>query len=418
MSRIDWSGPPIQVVGVGPNPASELPEQLRSLLDESDVIVGAERHLDGVGPTSARRFVYPSPLDRLDDLLREARGKRVTVLASGDPLLFGIGGWLGRRLPSDSLRFHPNVSSIQAAFAGIGLPWQEAGIVSLHGRPLRSLLPYLRMNRFYALLTDPANDPTAIAGLLLESGFEESLLWVAEDLGTPSQRVRRFTVTELSEPAHGISPLNVVILQTRGSGGVIPEFPGIPDQAFTTGEAPGRGMLSKREIRVAALSLLQSQAGDTAWDVGAGCGGLAVEWAFWAPHATIYAVEMNRERLNHLRANRDRFGVMSNLQIVAGRAPEALHPLPDPDVVFIGGSEGNLPGLLEAVWARLRRGGRLVAAAVTEESRSALIAFGRSRRPEWVEVSVSRGDRLGDQTVLRPALPVLLCRLPKPGASA
>lgn len=415
MSRIDWAGPPIQVIGVGPNPASALPRHLRALLEASELVVGAQRHLDGIGAISARRCIYPTPLDRFHGLLREARGKRVTVLASGDPLLFGIGAWLGRHLPSKSLRFHPNVSSIQAAFASIGLPWHEARIVSLHGRPLRSLLPAIRMNRTYAVLTDATNNPTAVAGLLMECGFENSVVWVAEDLCMPSQQVCRYTASELGGRTIRFSPLNVVIVHTQGSGGVIPEFPGIPDQAFTTGAAPGQGMLTKREVRVAALNLLQTRATEIAWDVGAGCGGISVEWAFWAPLATIYAVEMNRDRVDHLRANRDQFGVMGNLEIVTGRAPEALQPLPDPDAIYVGGSDGNLAELLDAVWNRLRRGGRLVAAAVTEESRSALLAFGKVKHPEWLEISVSRGDSLGNQTVMRPSLPVLLSCLVKPG---
>jgi len=414
VSVIDWQGPPIQVIGVGPNPARDFPDHLRVLLDESDLIIGAPRHLDGMGVAGARARVYPSPLSGFGELLRSATGERVTVLASGDPLLFGIGAWLGRHLPAESLCFHPNVTSIQAAFASIGLPWQDARILSLHGRPLRRLLASVRLNRLYAVLTDATNHPAAIARLLAESGFGRSTLWVAEDLGTPSQQVRRFTVAELVGNDPGFSPLNVAIIETGGSGGLIPEFPGIPDEAFSTDGVPGRGMLSKREVRLAALSLLQPRAREIGWDVGAGCGGISVEWALWAPLASIHAVEKNTDRLTHLRVNQERFGASENLHVVPGEAPGVLGALPDPDAVFLGGNDGGIGGLLDAVWTRLRPEGRLVTAAVTEESRSALLQFARLRSPEWIELGVARGDRLAGQTILRPSLPVLLCRLAKP----
>jgi len=413
VSLIDWVGPPIQVVGVGPNPARDLTAHVRGLLDESELVVGAQRHLDAVAGLHTRTSVYPSPLGGFEQVLRDSIGKRVTIMASGDPLLFGIGAWLRRHLPAESLRFHPNVSSIQAAFATVGLPWHDAGIVSLHGRPLRRLLASLRLNRLFAVLTDAESHPAAIARLLADSGFALSTLWVAEDLGTASEQVRRFTVEELISDDPGFSPLNVVIIETRGHGGLIPDFPGIPDERFSTDGQTGRGMLSKREVRLAALSLLQPRAGEIGWDIGAGCGGISVEWALWAPLSDIHSVEKNPDRLSHLRENRERFGVLENLHVVAGEAPEALSSLPDPDAVYVGGNSGRLATLLISIWDRLRPGGRFVAAAVTEESRSALLQFSRSKSPEWIELSVSRGCALAGQTVLRPSLPVLLCRLSK-----
>ncbi len=413
MNAIPWNGPPINVLGVGPNPARDLPNHLKALLDQSELIIGAQRHLDGIGLVGARTIVYPSPFSGLEKLLRASTGKRVTLLASGDPLLFGIGTWLRKHLPGSCLRFHPNVSAIQAAFGAIGLPWHDAKIISLHGRPMHRLLTSLRMNRRYAVLTDADNHPAAIAGFLEASGFGQSTVWVAEDLGTTSEQVRKFSVQDLVVGDPGFSPLNVVILEARGPGGVVPEFPGIPDECFSTGKLPGHGMLSKREVRLAALSLLQPRAGEVGWDVGAGCGGLCVEWALWSQLSTIYAVEKHADRLEHLRANRDRFGVSGNLEIITGEAPNALLSLPDPDAVYLGGNGGRLDALLEHAWSRLRPGGRLVSAAVTEESRSALLGFAPSKSPELTELRVARGSTLGRQTVLRPLLPVLLGRLVK-----
>jgi precorrin-6Y C5,15-methyltransferase (decarboxylating) len=306
------------------------------------------------------------------------------------------------------------VSSIQAAFARLGRPWQQAQPVSLHGRPLTGLRSVLQGNRLYALLTDRDSSPTAIARELVAIGFGESDLWVAEDLGMPDERFRRFRAVELAATATEFSPLNVVILETRGPGGVLPEFPGIPDDWFSTGAEPGKGLLSKREVRLTILSLLAPHAGEIGWDVGAGCGGVSVEWARWNPQGEVHAIECHPERLEHLGVNRERFGVVTNLHIVAGRAPEALAELPDPHAAFIGGSNGGLREMLDVVWTRLQPNGRLVASAVTEDSRAELHAFVGDRAAEWTELSIARGERLAGQRVMRPYLPVLLMKLEKP----
>jgi precorrin-6Y C5,15-methyltransferase (decarboxylating) len=161
------------------------------------------------------------------------------------------------------------------------------------------------------------------------------------------------------------------------------------------------------------LSLLSPRAGEVGWDVGAGCGGVSVEWARWNLHGEVYAIECHPERLEHLGINRERFGVVNNLHIIPGIAPEALTGLPDPQAVFIGGSSGNLRAMLDAVWARLPPGGRLVASAVTEDSRVDLHGFAGDRTAEWTELSIARGEQLAGQRVMRPYLPVLLMKMEK-----
>ena len=411
-TTFNWPGPPVQVIGMGMETGA-LGPAARAVLAQAELVIGAAAHLAAFPELTAEQRPYPSPMSGLWDLLRANAGRRIALLASGDPLFFGIGNTLLRHLPPEHLMFHPHVSSIQAAFARLGRPWPQAQCVSLHGRPLASLRAALQGNRLYALLTDRDNSPAAIARILVETGFGESDLWVAEELGAPTERFRHFRAVELANAATEFSPLNVVILETRGPGGVLPEFPGIPDAWFSTGAEPGKGLLSKREVRLTILSLLAPRAGETGWDVGAGCGGVAVEWARWNPHGEVYAVECHPERLEHLSINRERFGVVANLHLVAGHAPAALAELPDPHAVFIGGSSGGLRELLEAVWTRLRPGGRLVASAVTEDSRVELHAFAGDRAAEWTELSIARGESLAGQRIMRPYLPVLLMKLDK-----
>ena len=393
--------------------AEALGRAARTALERAELVIGAAAHLAAFPNLRAEQHPYPSPMSGLWDVLRANAGRRIALLASGDPLFYGISSTLLRQLPLEHLVFHPNVSSIQAAFARLGRPWQQAQLVSLHGRPLASLRAVLRGHRLYALLTDRENTPTAIARLLVETGFGESALWVAEDLGTASERLRSFQAAALVETDPEFSPLNVVLLETRGPGGALPEFPGIPDAWFSTGAEPGKGLLSKREVRLMILSLLAPRAGEVGWDVGAGCGGVSVEWARWNPEGEIHAVECHPERLEHLGINRERFGVVANLHVIAGHAPEALAELPDPNAVFIGGSSGSLRDILNPAWARLPAGGRLVASAVTEDSRVELHTFAGDRPAEWTELSVARAESLAGQRVMRPYLPVLLMKMEK-----
>jgi len=408
----DWPGPPIHVVGMGIE-IGALSPTARAALGQAELIIGATAHLAALPELTAEKMPYPSPMSGLCELLFTHAGQRIALLASGDPLFYGISQTLLRYLLPEHLMFHPNVSSVQSAFARLGRPWQQAQMVSLHGRPLTNLRAALQINRLYALLTDRENSPTAIARLLVETGFSESTLWVAEDLGMPGERFRPFRADELANAEVEFSPLNVVILETRGPGGILPEFPGIPDERFSTGAEPGKGLLSKREVRLTILSLLAPRAGEIGWDIGAGCGGVSVEWARWNPLGQVYAVECHPERLEHLGVNRERFGVGSNLHIVPGRAPEALADLPDFHAVFIGGSSGSLREMLEVVWARLPPGGRLVASAVTEDSRVDLHGFAGDREAYWTELSVARSERLAGQRVMRPYLPVLLMKMEK-----
>ena len=411
-ARPDESGPPIHVIGMGIY-GGALGHAARTALEQAELIIGATAHLAAFLELAAEKRPYPSPMSGLPDLLRANAERRIAILASGDPLFFGIGSTLLRQFSPERLVFHPNVSSVQAAFARLGRPWQQAQWVSLHGRPLASLRAALQANRLYALLTDRDSSPPAIARVLVETGLGQSELWIAEDLGAKRERLRGFRAAELADADTAFSPLNVVIVATRGPGGVLPEFPGIPDERFSTGAEPGKGLLSKREVRLTILSLLAPRADEIGWDVGAGCGGVSVEWARWNPLGEVHAVEVHPERLTHLGINRERFGVVANLHIVPGRAPEALAALPDPHAVFIGGSSGSLPEMLDAVWARLRPGGRLVASAVTEDSRVELHGFVGDRPAEWTELGIARAERLAGQRVMRPYLPVLLMKLEK-----
>lgn len=404
-------GPLIDIVGLGMAEAPPADTAAREALAVAEVIIGSERQFGAVDAPQAQRLAYPSPFSDLPDLIARHDKARICLLASGDPLCHGVGGWALTHLPRERVRIHPAASSVQVACARAGWRTDRIETISVHGRPLSRMRSRLRSNRTYALLGDDQATPPAIAAELVAAGFDESAIWVAERLGDTDERVTAYDAASLATHHESFDALHVTLAHTSGPGGVLPEFPGLPDTAYETGAEPGRGLITKREVRLSVLADLAPRAGDVGWDIGAGCGGVAVEWARWNPRGVVYAIERDAERIGHLGSNRDRFGLDANLHAVHGNAPEALKDLPDPDAVFIGGHDGALGKLLTLAHTRLRPGGRLVATGVTETARGALVTFAERWGGRLTELATARGSELGGQTTMRPQLPVMIMTL-------
>lgn len=407
----------IHIIGLGVSATARLRPEAVAALAEADWVLGSERQLNVVEPvlTGQRTRLLPALADLagwIDE--QDRKGTRtIAVLASGDPLYYGIGGWFSRHFAGDRLSFYPAVSSLQAACHAMGVSLQDVEVLSLHGRPLAKIRTRLKRNARLLILTDKHSMPPVLARECLDAGFGESTLTVCEALGYPHQAIRTFSALALAESREPFDPLHVTLVQVRGQGGVLPEFPGIPDQHFVTDGTGGQGMLTKRETRLAILSLLQPGNDEVIWDIGAGCGSVAVELAYWRPASRVFAIEHHEERLVCLEANRQRFGVVSNLEVVAGRAPAALANLPAPDKVFIGGSGGEMPELLRLAWQRLPDHGVLVVSAVMETTKHQVLAFAQEHQElelETLQIAVSKGAQLAGQRVYRPSLPVTLFR--------
>jgi precorrin-6Y C5,15-methyltransferase (decarboxylating) len=451
----------IHVVGLGVAQNAQLSIDAQRALQNADIVFGSKRQLATIATfkfseTTEQRLLPPlSELkSQLKNELKTAKHYTIIMLASGDPLYYGIGRWVNNHFSDSALYFHPAVSSIQAACHQLGLSLQDVEVISLHGRPLVSIRRVLKAQKTLLILTDKNSQPYDIAKECIAAGFEKTTLWVCERLGYPQQKVREFSadtlvhgkwLTDTSASAMPIAdtvsvdknfpkqgllsspwkqpfdPLHVTVVNVQGKGNVLPEFPGIPDERFSTGESGGKGMISKREVRLAILSFLQTENEDVLWDVGAGCGGVAVELAYWHPRATIYAVECHEQRLQYLFINRDRFGVINNLHIIQGRAPEVLHDLPAPNKVFIGGSDGELTHLLPYVWSLLPATGVLVVSAVTDNTRRivddfmsiSLDAEQREHNAESVDVTITRKKMIDGQWNQQKKLPVTLYRFKK-----
>ena len=413
----------ISVIGLGVAAEAQLLPAALKALQGSTTIIGSSRQLASVAHLlSAEQQQCQLPaLSELLRLLNTLEGQAVAVLASGDPLFYGIGRWLRQHFSLEQLNFYPAVSSIQVACHALGLSLQDVKVVSLHGRPLATLRRHIARHRYLAILTDQYSHPHALAELCVELGLSDALLSVCERLGYPDEKIRQFVASELvADTTLSFADLHVTLIEIVQTFklSVMPAAPGIADDKFFTDAAEGRGLLTKREVRMAVLGLLRPVPESIAWDIGAGCGGVAVEWALLHESSRIYAIEQHDKRLAALAANREHFGVVNNLEIIAGTAPQALEALPDPQRIFIGGSDGALAELLELCWRRLTPGGYLVVSAVTEGTKAQCFQFADNLPDDAVEtlqLAVSKGGRLAGQWVYRPKLPVSLFCFVKQG---
>ena len=412
----------IHVIGLGVAQYATLSAQASDALLSSDAIIGSKRQIDTIAHLVHAADVKPEiiampKLAQLKLLLAEYSGQAITVLASGDPLYYGVGRWLAQHVDKKRLRFYPAVSSIQAACHELGLSIQDVEVLSLHGRPIEKLRTCLQANKKLVVLTDQYSQPTALARECMAAGFDQSTLTVCENLGYDNQCVRQFTVQQLVDSAAlHVDPLHITVIELSGAGGVFPEFPGIADTAYMTGAEPGKGMISKREVRLVILSLLQPAHKDIVWDVGAGCGGVTVELAYWNKTITVHAIEYHQQRLQYLSDNCHRFGVSQQVNIVSGRAPDICSHLPSPNKIFVGGSDGKMAQLLPALWERLPLGGVLVVSAVMGSSKEVLKGFAQTAHNsfvESVEVAIKRGDIHGEQLRYQEKLPVEIFKFVK-----
>lgn len=404
-----WSGPPVVVVGIGADGWEGLGRSAREAIAAAEVLFGSARQIslvpeqDSVG----ERLPWPSPLvPALPGLFERYAGARVCVLASGDPMFYGIGVTLARLLGAESLRVLPQPSSVSLACARLGWGVAETPVVSVVGRALETVIPELVDGRRVMVLSADEQTPGRLAELLGRNGFGDSALTVLEQLGGPAERVEAGIAKQWQRPAG--DPLNIVAIECAADPDRIraTRLPGLPDELFT-----GDGQLTKNEVRALTLAALAPAPGELLWDIGGGSGSIAIEWC--RTHSACRAITF--ERLEHRRQqiidNATALGV-PNI-VVRGEAAAELSqavelPPPEssaPDAIFIGGGLTQ-PGLFETCWSHLRQGGRLVVNAVTAESESLLLSWAAAHGGRLRKFQIYRAEPLGSFTTWRPQLPV------------
>lgn len=398
--------PWLTVVGIGEDGYMGLGKNARHALLQARQVFGSSRQLELLPPCiGAERRQWPSPFS-LHGVL-EQRGEPVCVIASGDPMLFGVGVSLSRQVPIDEMRVITAPSSYSLAAARLGWALQDVVTLSVVARPLAALNAQLHHGVRLLVLSNDGNSPAAIAALLRERGFGPSQMTVLEHLGGTSERQVDATANEWSDPE--IAALNLVAVDCRAEPGTLRLSPlgGLPDEAFRHD-----GQLTKRDVRAITLARLAPVPGKLLWDVGAGCGSIGIEWMRAHPTCRAIAVESDEGRQHLIEFNRDALGV-PGLQLIRGRAPDALEGLEQPDAIFIGGGVTR-EGVLHACWQNLRSGGRLIANAVTLQSEAMLVNWREEHGGELTRIHLAHAKPLGEFDTWRQALPITLLEAIKP----
>jgi len=395
----------LSILGIGEDGRSGLAPAAAAALDAARVVYGGRRHFALAGPLAAETRPWPSPIHEAYPDILARRGEPTCILATGDPFHYGIGAEIARLIPPAEIRTFPQPSAFSLACARLGWPLAECGLVTLHGRALARIVPYLQPGARLLVLSWDGSTPAALAILLTERGFGASTLTVLEAMGGPRERIRAARAQGFDIGA--IDPLNTVAITVAGDGGALPLAPGLDDALFEND-----GQLTKAEIRAVTLAALRPHPGLHLWDIGAGAGSIAIEWMLRHPSLRATAIEARADRAARIRRNSETLGT-PDLTVVTGAAPEALVGLPEPDAVFIGGGVSEL-GVLSAALAALRPGGRCVANAVTLEGEAALLAAFAAQGGSLRRFSVDRASPVGGMHGWRPAMPVTQWAWTKP----
>jgi precorrin-6Y C5,15-methyltransferase (decarboxylating) len=399
--------PWLSVVGIGDDGLASLNAAARAVVEGGEILVGSTRHLAMLQGHSGQKIAWRTPLEATLEDLAARRGRPVVVLASGDPMCFGVGELLARRFPLAELRILPAPSVFSLVCARLGWSRLEIEAVSLHARPQGALHRYLVPGARLVVLSHDGETPNRIAALLAGRGFGPSRIWVFEHLGGAGERCIEATVAAWERTT--FKPLNTVAIECASAPGaaVRATVPGLPDEAFRSD-----GMLTKREVRAATLARLMPFAGQRLWDVGAGSGAVAIEWLRAVRRGAAVAIERDPGRCALIRDNAEALGT-PELELRHGTAPACLANLPPPDAVFVGGGV-TAEGLLDVCWQALRPGGRLVANVVTIEGERTLLAWQASHGGDLVRIAVARVDQIGGYHGWRPAMPVTQLAAHKP----
>jgi precorrin-6Y C5,15-methyltransferase (decarboxylating) len=372
--------PWIWIIGIGEDGLAGLSQSSRNALAQAEIVFGGPRHLK-LAEVGSRGRAWPTPFS-VDPVL-DCRGRRVAVLASGDPFWHGAGASLAAQLaPGEWITF-PAPSTFSLAAARLGWRLEEVNCLGLHAAPFETLLPHLApARRAICLLRDGAAAGD-LAAWLTHKGFGASSLCVMESVGGPAERIRTTRAASF-DLADVTAPIAMAIVAAGAAG--LPRTAGLPDDAFVHD-----GQITKRPMRALTLSALAPRPGEILWDIGAGSGSISVEWCLTGGQA--FAIEARADRAENIRANAAAFGVANCLRIVEAQAPAALERLPPPNAVFVGG--GGDRSLFDALWAMIPQGARLVINAVTLETEALLLLEQSRRGGELMRIELSQAAPLG-----------------------
>ncbi len=406
----------VYVIGIGDNGEKCLGKEALGLIEKAEILFGGERHLEFFNPANCEKVVVKSNLKEVAAKINSELGKKkMVVLASGDPLFYGIGKYILTKVPREKVEILPYISAMQLAFAKVKESWEDATLVSLHAKPMEDLLNVLRNGepKKIGLFTDDINTPSVIAKAILESENNGFKAFVCENLGGADENIISGSLEEIAQKQ--FAPLNVMILVKKAAEYAPRESApkdltfGIADLEFYQ-RTPEKGLITKSEVRVLSLSKMNIRKDSTVWDIGAGSGSVSIESALLAPQGKVFAVEKNTDDYALILKNIDKFKT-TNVQAIHGLAPEALKSISnDPDAVFIGGSAGSMFEILKVCAERLKAGGRIVVNVITVENLAeAWDAFKKlGMKSEVCLFQVSRSQPILDMTRFAALNPIFM----------
>ncbi|GAB4236016.1 MAG: bifunctional cobalt-precorrin-7 (C(5))-methyltransferase/cobalt-precorrin-6B (C(15))-methyltransferase [Methyloligellaceae bacterium] len=398
--------PWLTIVGIGDDGIEGLTPAARRLVEGAEVILASERVLGRVSLDGVETHCWSSPMTGSLEQLRGWRGRNVVILATGDPMHYGVSALLSRHFPREEIRVVPAPSAFALAAARMLWPLQEVETLSLHGRPVALIQPFIQPGARLLVLTSGAGTVREVASILCARGYGESKLAVLEHMGGEEERIVTFAARDCG--SRDFADFNTLAVECAGadSAPVLPRVPGLPDDVFVND-----GLLTRREIRAATLAALAPVPGALLWDAGAGSGSVAIEWMRAARGARAIAFEQHPRRLEAIAENALALGT-PGLDVVAGEMPDTLAGQERPAAIFLGGAVSSEP-VFAACWEALLPGGRLVANAVTLEGESALIARQAQLGGDLVRIAVAHLAPVGRLRALRPRMDVLQWRVAK-----
>ena len=396
----------LAIIGIGEDGLSGLSSIARSLIDTAEILVGGDRHLDMLPADMRSRLVWAFPIESTIQQIISCRGKSVCVLASGDPLWFGIGTTLLKKIPMEEIVIIPSPSTFSLICARLGWSLNEVETLSLCGRPASLLHTYIYPNAKLLILSSGEETPEIVANILCDRNFSNSKITVLEHLDGEKERI---TSNIASQYQHfpEFANLNAIAVECipNPDAKILSRIVGLSDDVYHHD-----GQLTKCEVRAITLSALAPNAGELLWDVGAGCGSIAIEWM--RSHPRCQAIAIEKSRTHFISENAIALGT-PNLKIIEGKAPEILQGLPTPDAIFIGGG-ATVPYLFETCWENLRSHGRLVANIVTLEGEQKLFQWQQKYGGTLTQISISRAEAIGAFLGWKPMRPVTQWQVIKP----
>lgn len=387
----------LHIVGIGEDGLDGLTPSARTVVEASDVIIGGNRHHLFVEGMTAERVVWPSPFDALIDTLNGYKGRRVVVLATGDPLWYSVGSRIGRFIPPNEIVYHPHLSAFQLAAARMGWSMADIETLTVHGRPVEQMIAFIQPDQRLLILTTGADTPAQIAAFLVDRGFGQSQMTVLAAMGGKDELWFGGTAEGWGHEVPAFNTLAVECIAAPDAA-LLPRVPGLADELFHHD-----GTMTKQEVRAATLAKLMPMRGALLWDVGCGCGSVAVEWMRVVRYSHAIGIEPRDDRRVLAAQNAAALGV-PKLELIDGSVPEALSGLKAPDAIFVGG--GLSRETFDVCWGALRPLGRFVCNAVTLESEALLMALHKEHGGQLVKLQVNRAGPVGNLTGWRPLMPV------------